>query len=144
MTISRRKLLLATLAAPAAAVPQLSAAKSIPPIAHFLALSARLTGFPVSALNAGVGGALLASLKASGSLKPSDSLMANATLSPALRAEIISAWYSGVRQMPAGDVVLTHSDALVWRSAEFLHLPGQCGGAFGHWSVPPTNNNATT
>ena len=137
MTIKRRKLLLATLAASAAAVPQLSAAKSATPVANFLALSARLTGFPLSALNADVGAALLASLKASGALKVSDSLVANANLSPALRAEIISAWYTGVSQAPAGAVVVTHSEALIWRSADFLHPPGQCGGAFGHWSVAP-------
>ena len=137
MPIRRRKLLLATLAASAVAVTQLSAAKSATPAANFLALSARLTGFPLSALNADVGAMLLASLKASGRLKVSDSLTANANLSSALRAEIISAWYGGVSQTPAGEVVVTHSDALVWRSADFLHPPGQCGGAFGHWSVPP-------
>ena len=111
MTIKRRKLLLASLAASAAAVPQLSAAKSATPVANFLALSARLTGFPLSALNADVGAALLAPLKASGALKVSDSLTANANLSPALRAEIISAWYTGVSQTSAGAVVVTHSEA---------------------------------
>ncbi len=139
MTIRRRAMLLSTVAVATAGWPQLGAARAAAPLNSFLALSARLTGFPVSALSAGVGAMLLQSFQAQGALKAPGQLAKNATLSPALTADIIAAWYSGVSQTAAGPVVVTHDDALVWHSADFLHPPGQCGGAFGYWSTPPAN-----
>lgn len=129
MTIRRRAILLSTVAATTAAWPQLGTTKAAPPLDAFMALSARLTGFPVSALSASVGVMLLKSFPAQTALK--------APLSPKRNAQIIAAWYSGVRPTAAGPVVVTHAEALVWHSADFLHPPGQCGGAFGHWSLPP-------
>ncbi len=139
MTISRRAILLSTVAASTAAWHPLGVAHAAAPVDDFLALSARLTGFPVSALNAGVGAMLLQSFQAQGALQAPGQLAANAVLSPVLNAEIIAAWYSGVSQTATGPVVVTHDEALVWRSADFLHPPAQCGGAFGHWSTPPVN-----
>lgn len=126
MTIRRRAILLSTVAAAVAGLPRLGMAQAAAPLDDFLALSARLTGFPVSALSAGVGELLLKSFQTRGELQ-----------APALSAEIIAAWYSGVSQTAAGPVVVTHDQALVWHSADFLHPPGQCGGAFGYWSLPP-------
>lgn len=133
MTIRRRTILLSTLAASTTAWPQLGAAQPATPLNDFMALSARLTGFPLSALSAGVGASLLGSYQALGHFA------ANATASPTLHADIAAAWYSGVSQTAAGPVVVTHDEALVWQSADFLHPPGQCGGAFGYWSTPPEN-----
>ena len=133
MTISRRAILLSTVAASTAAWPQLGAAQPATLLEGFMALSARLTGFPVSALGAGVGEFLLKSYQARGQLA------VNAKPSATLSAEIIAAWYSGVCQTAVGPVIVTHDEALVWRSADFLHPPGQCGGAFGYWSTPPVN-----
>ena len=131
MTIRRREILLSTLVATTAAWPQLGTAQPATPLNDFMALSARLTGFPVSALSAGVGALLLAAYPARGQLA------VHASPSPTLQAEIIAAWYSGVSQTAAGAVVVTHGEALVWQTADFLHPPGQCGGAFGYWSLPP-------
>lgn len=138
MTIRRRAMLLSTVAVSTAAWPQFGAAQAAAaPIDGFMALSARLTGFPVSALSAGVGAMLLQSFQAQGALQAPGQLAANAALSPKLNADIISAWYSGVTNTAAGPVVVTHDEALVWQSADFLHPPGQCGGSFDYWSTPP-------
>ncbi len=137
MTIRRRAMLISTVAAATAGWPVLGMAQTAAPVDGFLALSARLTGFPVSQLSAGVGALLLKSFQAQGALKAPGQLAANAAVSPALSAEIITAWYSGVSQTKSGPVVVTHDDALVWQSADFLHPPGQCGGAFGYWATPP-------
>ena len=137
MTIRRRAILLSTVAASTAGWPQMGVAQAAAPVDAFLALSARLTGFPVSALSADVGAMLLKSFQAQGALQAPGELAAKATLSPTLSAEIIAAWYTGVTTITAGPVVVAHDEALVWHSADFLHPPGQCGGAFGHWSIPP-------
>ena len=138
MTIHRRAILLSTVAIAAAGWQQWGTAQSSASVDDFMALSARLTGFPASALSAGVGALMLQAFQARGVLQPKD-LAPDATLSPTLSAEIIGAWYSGVVTTAAGPEVLTHSEALVWQSAEFLHPPGQCGGAFGYWAHPPSN-----
>ena len=104
MKIRRRAVLLSTVAVATTGWSQWGMAQSVASVDDFMALSARLTGFPVSALS----------------------------------AEIVAAWYSGVVTTPTGPKVVTHSEALVWHSAEFLHPPGQCGGAFGHWATPPS------
>lgn len=121
MTIRRRTILLSTVATATAGWPQLGVAQAAGPVGDFLALSARLTGFPVSALSAGVGAMLLKSFQAQGAQPGPGQLAANTTRSPALDAEIIAAWYSGVSQTAAGPVVVTHDEALVWHSADFLH-----------------------
>ena len=139
MTIRRRAILISTVAAATAGWPQLGAAQAAAPVDDFLALSARLTGFPVSALSAGVGALLLESFQTRLALQAPGQLAATATLSSTLSAEIIDAWYSGVITTAAGPVVVTHDEALVWHCADFLHPPGQCGGEFGHWSTPPAN-----
>ncbi len=137
MTIRRRAMLLSTVAVSTAAWPQFGAAQAAAPPGDFMALSARLTGFPVSALSAGVGAMLLKSFQAQWALQAPEQLAENAALSPQMKADIISAWYSGVTNTAAGPVVVTHDEALVWQSADFLHPPGQCGGGFGYWSTPP-------
>lgn len=138
MTIHRRAILLSAVAIASAGWPQWGTAQSPASVDDFMALSARLTGFPASALSAGVGALILRAFQARGVLQPKD-LAADAALGPTLSAEIIAAWYSGVVTTVAGPEVLTHSEALVWQSAEFLHPPGQCGGAFGYWAHPPSN-----
>ena len=137
MTIRRRTILLSAIAAATAGFPLMGVAQAAAPVDDFMALSARLTGFPVSELSASVGAVLLKSFQAQGALQTLGQLGPKASLSPALNAEIISAWYSGISQTPAGPVVVTHDEALVWHSADYLHPPGQCGGAFGYWSTPP-------
>lgn len=134
MAIPRRAVLLSTLAAAMGGWPLMGGTQPLAQaqtpsqasVNDFLALSAGLTGFAMSELSASVGAMLLQSFQAQATLK-----------GPKLNQEIIAAWYSGIRQTPAGPVVVTHQDALVWRSAAFLHPPGQCGGAFGYWSTPP-------
>lgn len=137
MKIRRRAVLLSTVAVATTGWSQWGMAQSVASVHDFMALSARLTGFPVSALSAGVGALLFEGFQARGSL-PAKAIASNASVSPALSAEIVAAWYSGVVTTPTGPKVVTHSEALVWHSAEFLHPPGQCGGAFGHWATPPS------
>lgn len=139
MTFRRRDVLLTGLSAAAAASwPHMSWAQATWSAPEFLTMSARLTGFPVAQLNPSVGAALLKTLQARGSLPALN------TLSPssALSQEIVATWYSGIANTAAGPVVLTHEDALMWRCADFMHPPGQCGGAFGYWAEPPASHAA--
>lgn len=139
MTFRRRDLLLTGLSAAAAASwPQASWAQAAWSAPDFLNVSARLTGFPVAQLNPGVGAALLKTLQARGSLPALNTLSPNSALSK----EIVATWYSGIAHTAAGPVVLTHEDALMWRCADFMHPPGQCGGAFGYWAEPPASHAA--
>ena len=105
----------------------------------FRALSARLTGFGPSALDAGFAGELRRELLALGHARTLDALArTNDETTPEtaeLEAEIISAWYSGVFPTPAGPVVGALYGALVWTAANFATAPGMCHA--GDWATAP-------
>lgn len=139
MRLRRRDILLTGLSATAATWPQLGWAQAAWSLKDFLGVSARLTGFPVAQLSTSAGAVLLKSFQERGVLPALSTLPATAPLSAsaAWSQDIVAAWYSGVYQSPAGARVATHDEALVWHCADFMHPPGQCGGAFGHWSEAP-------
>ena len=105
----------------------------------FRGLSARLTGFSASALDAWFAGTLRRDLLAHGHAKAIDTLAETAAPTAPetadLEAEIISAWYSGVLPAARGPVVGTLHGALVWAAASFATAPGMCHA--GDWSVAP-------
>lgn len=113
---------------------------------RFLALSARLTGFPAAALDPALAGDLLDALTAAGEGAGLEELLGG-TASEAegarggLAAQIIAAWYSGIHptEGPAPRVV---REALVWRAMEFAHAPGYCSAELNDWSRPPPGAGA--
>ena len=114
---------------------------------RFLALSARLTGFPAAALNPALAGDLLDALKAAGegaSLK--DLLEGNADeaggAQGGLAAQIIAAWYSGIHPASEGPAPRVVREALVWRAMEFAQAPGYCSADTNDWSRPPPGAGA--
>lgn len=138
MTLRRRTFLLSGLSIAAAGIPRLGWAQAAWSLDDFLALSSRLTGFPVSALNKAAGAFILKSFEDRGMLPALRELSSQTDTSSTLTKEIIATWYSGECQTKAGPAVATHDQALAWHSAPYLHPPGVCGGAFGHWSEPST------
>ena len=102
----------------------------------FLALSARLTGFPAAALDVGFGDALLRTLADSGRKSELDALLRDGSGCEELEAEIIAAWYGGILPTASGAVVGTLYGALVWAVADFATPPGICVGP-GSWREPP-------
>ena len=104
----------------------------------FRALSATLTGFDESQLDAGFADALRRALLGAGHAANLAALAAPATArtpeTAALETAIVSAWYSGV--LPgAPPVVATLYGALIWSAAGFATPPGVCSG--DGWSKAP-------
>ena len=104
---------------------------------EFLALSSRLTGVPVTALGIDTAGFILKCLQERHPTSALSALYAQPHADSELSREVVAAWYSGLCQTTTGTVVATHDRALVWHSTSFMHPPGICGEAFGHWSDPP-------
>ena len=105
----------------------------------FLTLSARLTGFPVEALDPAVADDLLDALRASGDGAGLELLLRDpgSGTQDALARRIIAAWYSGIHPTAAGPAVRTFGEALVWRALDFTTPPGYCAAAPEDWSRPP-------
>ena len=103
----------------------------------FQKLSAALTGFPASALDAHLGHELATALAASGRIDELElRLKAPGSEFGGLETEIIAAWYSGVLPTPSGPMVGTFRDALIWAALGFATPPGVCGVP-QDWSKPP-------
>lgn len=143
MTPRRRALLLSGLSIAATGIPRLPRAQATSSLDEFLALSSQLTGFPVSALDRTAGAMILKSFEDRGMLPALTRLSDQTNANTPLTQEIVATWYSGVCETNSGPVVVSHDQALVWKSAPYLHPPGQCGGAFGYWSEPPTSLRST-
>jgi hypothetical protein len=92
----------------------------------FLALSARLTGFPD--LDRETAAVYLTNLL----LTPGNALRL-AFPDPTLEREIIAAWYTGVHQVRGEAQLVTHTGALQWRALD-MPAPGVCVGPFGSWA----------
>lgn len=105
----------------------------------FLALSARLTGFPAEALDPAVADDLLDALRAVGDGEALERPLRNpdSGAQDALARRIIAAWYSGIHPTAAGPAVRTFGEALVWRALDFTTPPGYCAAAPEDWSRPP-------
>lgn len=111
---------------------------------RFLALSARLTGFPAAALDPALAGDLLDALKAAGESAGLEDLLDGPAEEShsGLAAQIIAAWYSGIHPSAEGPAARAFREALVWRALEFAHAPGYCSTELNDWSRPPPGAGA--
>lgn len=111
---------------------------------RFLALSARLTGFPAAALNPALAGDLLDALKAAGEGASLEDLLEGTAngASDGIAAQIIAAWYSGIHPTAEGTAARVVREALVWRAMEFAQAPGYCSADTNDWSRPPPGAGA--
>ena len=134
--ISRRSFALLCGSATAAAALG-AAVPETPELGRFQKLSAALTGFPASALDAQFAHELAAALAAGGRIGELERrLRAPDGEFGGLETEIIAAWYSGILPTPSGPTVGTFRNALVWAALGFATPPGVCG-APQDWSKPP-------
>ena len=114
---------------------------------RFLALSARLTGFPAAALDPAAAGDLLDALSAAGEGAGLEGLLEDTAnevdgTQGGLAAQIIAAWYSGIHPTAEGPAARVVREALVWRALEFAHAPGYCSAELNDWSRPPPGTGA--
>ena len=102
----------------------------------FVALSARLTGFPASILDRRFAATLLHGLAATGHQSALEAVLADDQCADcsATEIEIVSAWYSGLVPQESGAIVGTLNDALIWRAAAFATPPSICAPG---WERPP-------
>ena len=113
---------------------------------RFLALSARLTGFPAAVLDPALAGDLLDALKAAGEDAGLEDLL-EGTANGAhddVATQIIAAWYSGIYPSAEGPAAHVVREALVWQALEFAHAPGHCSTELNDWSRPPAGADADT
>ena len=132
MAHSRRGLRRRAFAALCAAAPAVAAAATVsaPGVAAaaFLALSARLTGFPAAELDSSFAAQLRRALRDAGHGSRLAALAAGERCAgcEALEAAIVDAWYSGVVPEANGAVVASLHGALIWRAAGFARPPSVC------------------
>lgn len=104
----------------------------------FIALSAKLTGFPAHDLDAQFANALLQALAANGvaveALRQGD----DGALPADVAVEIVSAWYTGVLPTVPQPTVGTFHDALVWRALDFTSARSVCAQP-GAWADAPAS-----
>jgi hypothetical protein len=137
--ISRRAVLLGTASLAAMAysfaVPAVAASITLE---QFRGLSARLTGFLLSDLNAAGAGQLLDSLIGLGRGPDLTRLAAAPGMGgSALADDIVAAWYSGRYETEAGPASFGLPHALLWHALDFTKPPGLCGNAPASWAEPP-------
>lgn len=139
VAISRRAALLGTASLAAlAACPFVTHAEVPISLEQFRALSARLTDFRPTDLNAAAAGDLLDSFITRG-LGPD---LATLAAAPAMSAgqladDIVAAWYSGTYKTAAGQASFGLTRALLWHALDFTKPPGLCGTAPAAWAAPP-------
>jgi len=138
----RRALVLSALFASTSSVPSSAMLQALPHATsitakHLMQLVCDLTGRSLSALDPDLAERMLVHLAKHGFLPRMAALIANPSGDPVLAAGLLATWYSGVfpDELNAGQVGF--QNALVWTSASFLHVPGRCGGAPGHWADAP-------
>ena len=108
-------------------------------VARFRALSARLTGFPVEALDPTFAQDMIDGFLARGDGRELERLLSGDAPDTQgdLTRRIAAAWYSGMHPTDGGTAVHAFREALVWRALPFTRPPGSCSGAPGDWSRPP-------
>lgn len=108
----------------------------------FIALSAKLTGFPAHALDARFANALLQALAAKGvngeALRRGD----DGALPADVAVEVVSAWYTGLLPTAPQPTVGTYHDALVWRALDFTNARSVCAQP-GAWAEAPASTRET-
>lgn len=130
--MARRGLRRRAFAALCAAAPVAVAAATVTApggnVRAFLALSAKLTGFPAAELDSSFAATLDGALRHAGHGARLDALAAGQRRAgcEALEAAIVDAWYSGVVPHASGPAVATLHRALIWRAAPFARPPSVC------------------
>lgn len=138
MKIKRRTLLLSGMSTAALSVLTVPTFAKTFALEEFLTLSARITQHPVSQLNVTAASALLKAFEERGLVPDLADLAAGRTTNDRLAAQLVSAWYTGVFQAANGPVAVIFEDALLWKTAAFLHPWSTCGGATNYWALPPS------
>lgn len=136
----RRTVLLTVLATVSASLPLRLLAQPDFSLDAFIELSARLTGVPAARLDLGAARVMYAAFDGRGLLPALASLAGQTEPEYAgqrLGDEVVAAWYSGICETADGPAVATHTAALLWGTASFLHPSGVCGGVTGYWGDPP-------
>jgi hypothetical protein len=137
MKFKRRTLLIAGISSPALSVFHGRALADTFSLEDFLTLSSRLTHYPVAQLNVTAATALLKAFEAKGLGPELAKLAANYDSDDKLAAEVVSGWYTGICQTATGPVAIIFEEALLWKTATFLHPWSICGGATNYWALPP-------
>jgi hypothetical protein len=106
-------------------------------VADFMKLSATLTQNPLADLDPDFGGHILDAIVAQGWEVRLVALQASPQSDPDLARLIVAAWYSGLISGKSGDVLVGYENALVFQNVDFMHVLGDCGGAFGDWAKKP-------
>ena len=108
-------------------------------VTRFMALSARLTGFPVDAFAPTLAQDMMAGFLAQGDGSDLDRLLSGDApdADSDLARRIAVAWYSGMHPTDGGTPVHAFREALVWRALPFTGPPGTCNAAPGDWNRPP-------
>jgi hypothetical protein len=107
---------------------------------QFRALSARLTGAAMAALDATAAGKLLDGLISLGRGPELARLAANPGMNAGMLADdVVAAWYSGSYTSRMGAAAFNVTDALLWPALDFTKPPGVCGGVTGYWAQPYQN-----
>lgn len=135
MNTHRRALIVSGLAT--AALPAVAGETASVTAQDLLRLSASLVQRPPEQLDADVAGRILQHYRARGLSARLARLQVEPDSDPALAAELVAAWYTGVCQTASGPQVVAFTEALVWTCAGFLHPSGFCGGATQYWAAPP-------
>jgi Membrane bound FAD containing D-sorbitol dehydrogenase len=141
-TITRRSLVMggASTATMTVGFPLPAGAQETITVDQFRALSARLTGAAVAALNATAAGKLLDGLMSTGRGPALARLAADPRVGAGTLAnDIVAAWYSGSYDSGAGVAAIDLTDALLWNALDFTKPPGVCGGQAGYWAEPYQN-----
>lgn len=141
MDAQRRALMFGAAATAALGLPVHSQAAS-PSLDDFIQLSARLCGQTAAALNRDMAQRILQILVSHGKAADLQALLQDDAALPALATELRAIWFTGLADTSSGTVVVGFPDALTWRSASFLHVPGSCGGATGYWAEAPASQGA--
>src|SRR5262245_46772913 len=141
-TITRRTLLVGctSTAMLTFGYPHAAGAQNAITVDQFRALSARLTGVAVAALDATAAAQLLDGFLSIGRGPDLSTLAANPGVSAGTLAnDIVAAWYSGRYASRAGATAFDLTHALAWNALDFTKPPGVCGGEIGYWAKPPEN-----
>lgn len=141
MDARRRVLVLGSACAALLGWPALGLAKTRAlALDAFLDLSARLCERPRERLDRAMAQRIFEALELGRQSTALRALRRHSTSHPVLAARLRAAWFSGEVATAEGTVLVGFEDALVWDSAPFLHVPGQCGGATGHWAELPAQS----
>lgn len=141
MDIHRRALILGAAAATVVGITR-PARAAAPSLDAFIKASAQLCECPPESLDHDMAQRILQLLMEQHEGAGLQALLQNPASEPALASRLRSIWFTGMADTPSGVVVVGFLHALTWRSADFLHVPGSCGGATGYWSLPPPQSGA--